>query len=108
MVLEEKGLEQSRSHCLQLHRAREDSTIFSSFTFCLCFQYYFTCLFLSYVAYRLRSNRLVEFRRVSIGMRWIYVENNATVKVKGIDTYKLVLCGGRTLILHDILFTLEI
>ena len=36
--------------------------------------------------------------------RWIYVGNNARILVKGIDTCKLVLRGGQTLLLHDILY----
>ena len=50
----------------------------------------------------------VDFRRVPSGSRWIYVGNNARVGVKGIGTCKLVLQGGNTLILHDVLFAPEI
>ena len=31
--------------------------------------------------------------------------NGANMQVQGIDTYKLELCGGRTLLLHDVLYT---
>ena len=50
----------------------------------------------------------VDFRRVPHGARWIYVENNVRVEVKGIGTCKLVMHGGRTFFLHDVLFSLEI
>nr|CAD1823418.1 unnamed protein product [Ananas comosus var. bracteatus] len=50
----------------------------------------------------------VEYRRVQTGTKWIYVGNNAEVDVKGIRTCKLVLHGGRTLLLHDILYAPEI
>ena len=33
------------------------------------------------------------------------MENNARISVKGIGTCKLVLCGGRTFLLHDVLYT---
>jgi hypothetical protein len=36
------------------------------------------------------------------------VGNGASVEVLGIGTYKLDLRGGRTLLLHDILYALEI
>ena len=34
--------------------------------------------------------------------------NGASVEVFGIGTYKLDLRGGRTLLLHDVLYALEI
>jgi hypothetical protein len=43
----------------------------------------------------------VEFRRIIIGSRNITVRNGASVEVLGIGTYKLVLRGGRTLLLHN-------
>lgn len=51
---------------------------------------------------------LVTFRRVSFKSKWIYVENNVKLKVKGIDTYKVDLRGDRYLMLHDMLYALEI
>jgi len=50
----------------------------------------------------------VEFRRVSPGSRWIYVGNNARLEVKGIGTCKVDLRGGRSLMLHDVLYAPEI
>ncbi|XP_047259889.1 uncharacterized protein LOC124892715 [Capsicum annuum] len=50
----------------------------------------------------------VEFRRVSPGSRWIYVGNNARLKVKGIGTCKVDLREGRSLMLHGVLYALEI
>ena len=46
----------------------------------------------------------VEFRQIPHGAKWIYVGNNARVVVQGIGTCKLVLQGGRTLLLHDVLY----
>jgi hypothetical protein len=50
----------------------------------------------------------VEFRRIPIGSRNIAVGNRASVEVLGIGTYKLDLQGGRTLLLHDVLYAPEI
>ena len=50
----------------------------------------------------------VEYRRISQGSRWIYVCNNSRVEAKGIGTCKLTLCGGRILLLHDVLYAPEI
>ena len=50
----------------------------------------------------------IVFRWVPNGERWIYVGNNARISVKGIGTCKLVLHGGRTFLLHDILYALNI
>ena len=50
----------------------------------------------------------VEFRRIPHGAKWIYVGNNARVAVQGIGTSKLVLRGGRTLLLHDVLYAPQI
>ena len=47
----------------------------------------------------------VEFHRVSSKSRWIYVGNNTKLELKGIDTLKLNLCGGCSLMLHDVLYT---
>jgi hypothetical protein len=50
----------------------------------------------------------VEYRRVPAGSRDIKVGNGARVEVLGIGTYKLDLRGGRTLLLHDVLYSPEI
>ena len=50
----------------------------------------------------------VEYRRIPEGSKWIYVGNNTRVAVKGIGTCKLVLEGGHTLLLHDVLFAPDI
>ena len=50
----------------------------------------------------------VEFRRISHGVKWIYVGNNSRVEVKGVGTCKLVMHGGKTLLLHDVLFAPQI
>ena len=50
------------------------------------------------------SGTFIEFWWVPDGERWIYVGNNARISVKGIGTCKLVLRGGRTLLLHNILY----
>ncbi len=39
---------------------------------------------------------------------WIYVGNSFKVEVKGIGTCKLVMRKGHTLLLHDVLFAVEI
>ena len=50
----------------------------------------------------------MEYRRIPVGSRDIKVGNRASVKVLRIGTYKLELRGGRTLLLHDVLYTPEI
>ena len=50
----------------------------------------------------------VEFRRISKGIRCIYMGNNASAAVLGIGTCKLELRGGRTPYLHDVLYTPEV
>ena len=50
----------------------------------------------------------VEFSRASSKSRWIYIENNARLKIKRIGTCKVDLQGVGSLMLHDILYTLEI
>jgi hypothetical protein len=50
----------------------------------------------------------VEFCWIAIGSRNITVRNEASVEVLGIGTYKLDLRGGRTLLLHDVLYAPEI
>jgi hypothetical protein len=52
--------------------------------------------------------RFVEYCRISVGSRDIKVGNGASVEVLGIGTYKLDLRGGRTLLLHDVLYAPEI
>ena len=50
----------------------------------------------------------VEYCRIPVGCRDIKVGNGASVEVLGIGTYKLELRGGRTLLLHDVLYAPEI
>ncbi|CAA7045970.1 unnamed protein product [Microthlaspi erraticum] len=50
----------------------------------------------------------VEYRRVPKGTRWLYVGNNSKVAVQGIGTCQLHMSGGKTLILHDVLYAPEI
>jgi len=50
----------------------------------------------------------VEFQRISHGTRWIYVGNNSRVDVREIGTCMLVMHEGWTLILHDMLYVLDI
>ena len=50
----------------------------------------------------------VEFRQIPYGSKWLYMENNSKVEVKGVGTCKLSMRGGRTLILHDVLFAPDI
>ena len=50
----------------------------------------------------------VEYRRIPVGSRDIKVGNKASVEVLGIGTYKLELRDGCTLLLHDVLYALEI
>ena len=45
----------------------------------------------------------VEFHWIPKGSRCIYIKNNASAAVLGIDTCKLELRGGCTLYLHDVL-----
>ena len=46
----------------------------------------------------------VEYRQVPVGCRWMRMGNESRVEVLGIGTYKLQLCHGRTLLLHDVLY----
>lgn len=50
----------------------------------------------------------VEFRRISPSTMWIYIGDNSKVEVKGIGTCKLMLNDGCTLLLHDVLYVLDI
>ena len=50
----------------------------------------------------------VEYRQIPVGSGDIKVRNGASVEVLGIGTYKLELRGGRTLLLHDVLYAPEI
>ena len=50
----------------------------------------------------------VEYHQIPVGNRDIKVGNGASVEVLGIGTYKLELRGGRTLLLHDVLYAPEI
>ena len=48
--------------------------------------------------------RFIEYRRVLASSRWMRMGNKSRVEVLGIGTYKLQLCHGRTLLLHDVLY----
>nr|XP_009786940.1 PREDICTED: uncharacterized protein LOC104234977 [Nicotiana sylvestris] len=50
----------------------------------------------------------VEFRRVSPGSKHVYVGNNAKLEVKGICTCIMDMRGGRSLMLHDVMYVPEI
>ncbi|OMO92476.1 hypothetical protein CCACVL1_06836 [Corchorus capsularis] len=50
----------------------------------------------------------VEFRRIPAGSRSMKMGNDSSVNVLGIGTYKLEMRGGRTLLLHDVLYAPEI
>ena len=50
----------------------------------------------------------MNFRRVLRKSKWIHVGNNENVEVLGIDTCKLVLQGGKVLLLHDVLYAPKI
>ena len=50
----------------------------------------------------------VKFHQISYKSRWIYERNNSRLEVKGIGTCKVDLQGVGSLMLHDILYTLEI
>ncbi|XP_070017659.1 uncharacterized protein [Nicotiana sylvestris] len=50
----------------------------------------------------------IQFRRVSPGSKHVYVRNNAKLEVKGIVTCRMDMCGGRSLMLHDVLYVSEI
>ena len=53
-------------------------------------------------------NAYVDLCRIPKGSRSIYMGNNTSTNVLGIDTYKLLMRKGRTLYLHDVLFTPEV
>lgn len=50
----------------------------------------------------------MEFRLVLPRSRWIYVGTNARFEVNGIGTCKVNLHGDQSLIMHDVLYALEI
>lgn len=50
----------------------------------------------------------MKFCRFPAVTKWIYFDNDDRVEVKGIRTCKLHLRGCHTILLHDVLFTLEI
>ena len=50
----------------------------------------------------------MEFRQISHVVKWIYIGNNSRVEVKGVGTCKLVMHGGKTLLIHDVLFASQI
>jgi hypothetical protein len=51
--------------------------------------------------------RYVEYHRVPVGSRKLYMGNESSVNVLGIGTYKLDLRRGCTLLLHDVLYAPE-
>ena len=50
----------------------------------------------------------IQFSRIPIGQMSIKMGNDSSIDVLGIDTYKLELHNGRTLLLHNVLFILDI
>jgi len=50
----------------------------------------------------------VEFHQIPKGSRYIYIGNNASAAMLGIDTCKLDLRGDHTLYLHDVFYVLEV
>ncbi|XP_070009531.1 uncharacterized protein [Nicotiana sylvestris] len=50
----------------------------------------------------------IEFRRVPPRSKHVYVGNNAKLEVKGIGTFRMDMRGGRSLMLHDVLYVPEI
>ena len=50
----------------------------------------------------------MEYLQIPISSRDIKVGNRTSVEVLGIGTYKLELRDGRTLLLHDVLYAIEI
>ncbi|XP_019258256.1 PREDICTED: uncharacterized protein LOC109236514 [Nicotiana attenuata] len=50
----------------------------------------------------------IEFRRVPPISKHVYVGNNAKLEVKGIGTCRMDMRGGRSLMLHDVLYVPEI
>ena len=50
----------------------------------------------------------VDFCRVPTMSKWIRVGNENKVEVLVIGTCKLVLCGGRTHLIHDVLYAPKI
>ena len=53
-------------------------------------------------------DEFVDFRGVPRRSKWIHVGNNEKVEVLEISTCKLVLRGGKILLLHDVLHAPEI
>ena len=53
-------------------------------------------------------NAYVDFRRILMGSRSIYMGNNKSVDVLGIGTCKLLMWKGRTLYLHDVLYASKV
>ena len=50
----------------------------------------------------------VKFHQISYKSRWIYERNNSRLEVKGIGTCKVDLRSGRSLMLHRVLYAIEI
>ena len=53
-------------------------------------------------------DKFMDFRQVPRRSKWIHVGNNEKMEVLRIDTCKLVLRGGKVLLLHDVLYAPEI
>lgn len=50
----------------------------------------------------------MEYHQISLGTKWIYIGDNSRVGVRGISICKLKLNGGHTLLLHNVLYALDI
>lgn len=50
----------------------------------------------------------MEYLWIAVGSRDIKVKNGVGVEVLGINTYKLDLRGGHTLLLHNVLYVTKI
>lgn len=48
----------------------------------------------------------VEYRKILIGSRWLYLGNNVRADIRGIKTYQLELQRNESLILYDVLYVL--
>ena len=49
-------------------------------------------------------NAYMDFRRIPNGSRSVYMGNNTSANVLGIETCKLIMRMGRTLYLYDVLY----
>ena len=50
----------------------------------------------------------IEYHRLLIEDRILFMGNRVSMDVLGITTYKLVMCSGYTLMLCDVLHTLDV